>query len=61
MPPHRTHPTLTDERIAGILTYIRREWGHEATPVRVETVTGIRKRTVSRTIPWTVKDLEDVK
>ena len=34
--------TLTDEKIAGILTYIRREWGEFAPPIETATVTTIR-------------------
>ena len=36
---------LSDEQIAGVLTYIRREWDHEASPVPLELVKKIRAET----------------
>jgi len=44
--------TLTDEQIAGVLTYIRREWGQDGTPVDVGTVKQVRAMTADRTRPW---------
>lgn len=44
--------TLSDEQIAGVLTYIRREWGQDGTPVDVATVKKVREMTASRTRPW---------
>jgi hypothetical protein len=43
---------LTDEQIAGVLTYIRREWGQDGTPVDVATVKQVREMTKDRTRPW---------
>lgn len=60
MPGHRQNPILSDERIAAILTYIRRTWGNEASPVATETVERIRKATEDREKPWTVKGLKRV-
>lgn len=48
---------LDDERIAGILTYIRREWGHEASPVTTEQVAEMRRVHVTRSRPWTADEL----
>ena len=50
MPP--VGSTLTDEQIAGVLTYIRREWGQDGTPVDVATVKQVRAMTADRTRPW---------
>jgi mono/diheme cytochrome c family protein len=44
--------TLSDEQIAGVLTYIRREWGQDGTPVDVATVKQVRTMTADRTRPW---------
>ncbi len=44
--------TLSDEQIAGVLTYIRREWGQDGTPVDVATVKQVREMTKDRTRPW---------
>ena len=48
---------LTDEQIAGVLTYIRREWDHEASPVPVDLVQKIRADTKGRTDAWTEPEL----
>jgi mono/diheme cytochrome c family protein/glucose/arabinose dehydrogenase len=48
---------LTDEQIAGVLTYIRREWDHEAPPVPVDLVQKIRVEHKGRTDAWTEAEL----
>ena len=48
---------LDDEQIAGILTYIRREWGHAASPITTETVKKIRDETAQRDDAWTEAEL----
>jgi mono/diheme cytochrome c family protein len=55
MPPLGS--VLTDEQIAGVLTYLRREWGHTASPVDVRTVTETRALTAGRSRPWTDAEL----
>jgi mono/diheme cytochrome c family protein len=53
---------LADDQIASVLTYLRREWGHEADPIEIDTVTGIRKETVERgDLQWTAEELLTVK
>jgi mono/diheme cytochrome c family protein len=52
--------TLSDEDIAAILTYIRRDWENAAAPVTVETVTRLREATKTRGDPWTVGELLNV-
>jgi mono/diheme cytochrome c family protein/glucose/arabinose dehydrogenase len=53
--------TLGDEDIAAILTYIRREWEHDADPVSVEAIAKIRAETKGRAELWTAKELLEVK
>jgi mono/diheme cytochrome c family protein len=48
---------LTDEQIAGALTYIRRQWGNEASAVDPNTVKETRAVTAGRTRPWTNDEL----
>jgi mono/diheme cytochrome c family protein/glucose/arabinose dehydrogenase len=48
---------LTDEQIAGVLTYIRREWDHEASPVSIDLVKKIRAENKGRTDAWTEPEL----
>jgi mono/diheme cytochrome c family protein len=48
---------LTDEQIAGVLTYIRREWDHEADPVSLDLVKKVRVDTKGRMDAWTDGEL----
>ncbi|WP_395751501.1 c-type cytochrome [Prosthecobacter sp.] len=57
MPPL---PQLSDEDIAGVLTYIRREWEHTASPVDVKTVTGIREQSKTHMAMWTEEELKNL-
>ena len=49
--------TLSDEQIAAVLTYIRREWGQGGTPVEPASVRDARVATQGRTRPWTNDEL----
>ena len=49
--------TITDEQIASVLTYIRREWGQGAAPVDPAVVRSVRVATAGRTRPWTHDEL----
>lgn len=55
MPPIGS--AISDEQIAGVLTYIRREWGQAGTPVDPATVKTVRALTAGRTRPWTDDEL----
>jgi mono/diheme cytochrome c family protein len=55
MPP--VGSVLTDEQIASVLTYIRREWGQAGAPVDAATVKTVREATAGRTRPWTHDEL----
>ncbi len=48
---------LSSDEVAEILTYVRREWGHRASAVSVETVRAIKKATEDREEPWTQDEL----
>ena len=52
---------LKDPEIAAVLTYVRSAWGNHAAPVTVSKVAAIRAATASRTTPWTVAELTNVK
>lgn len=60
MPAHGHIAELDDETLAGLLTYLRRAWGHKADPVSPANVAAIRAASSDRTTPWTVVDLEAV-
>jgi len=55
MPP--VGSVLSDDQIAAVLTYIRREWGHAASVVEPSTVKDVRALTAGRTRPWTHDEL----
>ncbi len=55
MPP--VGSVLTDDQIAGVLTYIRREWGQTGSAVDSATVKTVREATAGRTRPWTHAEL----
>ena len=58
MPPLGT--TLSDDRIAGVLTFVRRSWGNQGSAVDPAAVADVRKQTSSRTRPWTEKELLEI-
>jgi mono/diheme cytochrome c family protein/glucose/arabinose dehydrogenase len=58
MPP--VGSTLSDDQIAGVLTYVRREWGQDASPVDPATVKDIKALTAGRTRPWTNPELLEI-
>ncbi|HTK28196.1 MAG TPA: cytochrome c [Vicinamibacterales bacterium] len=55
MPP--LGATLTDDQIAAVLTYVRREWGHAGTPVDAATIRDARTAVAGRARPWTNEEL----
>ena len=48
----------TPEEIAGVATYVRREWGHGADPVPPELVRAVMAASDGRRDAWTVEELE---
>ena len=57
MPGFGALNTLTDKRIAGVLSYVRRAWGNGAAPVEPDLVAAIRKETAGRAFPWRAVEL----
>jgi mono/diheme cytochrome c family protein/glucose/arabinose dehydrogenase len=55
MPP--VGAVLSDEQIAAVLTYIRREWGQTGSPVDPATVKAVRALTAGRQRAWTNGEL----
>ncbi len=58
MPP--VGSVLSDAQVAGVLTYIRREWGQDGSPVDPAQVQSVRALTASRTRPWTNAELLEI-
>jgi mono/diheme cytochrome c family protein len=55
MPP--LGASLSDDQIAAVLTYIRREWGHAASAVTAAEVKEPRGMTSTRKRPWTEQEI----
>jgi glucose/arabinose dehydrogenase/mono/diheme cytochrome c family protein len=58
MPPWKA--VLDDEKVAALLTFIRRSWGHEADPVTPAVVNEARQATAGREEPFTEPELQDL-
>jgi mono/diheme cytochrome c family protein/glucose/arabinose dehydrogenase len=56
-----TAKALDDEKIAAILTFVRREWREQAPPIEPDAVTRIRAATKGRSDQWTEKELLQIK
>jgi mono/diheme cytochrome c family protein len=52
--------TLSDQKIADVLTYVRSEWGNKATPVSAPQIAALRKELASKTDSWTEGDLKNI-
>lgn len=60
MPPHGHLPELDDATLAGLMTFIRRNWDNRADPVSVEQVSEVRTSSAGRSSPWTAEELRAV-
>ncbi len=59
MPP--IGATMSDERVASILSFIRNEWGNRADPIDAAAVKEIRGATAGRKRAWTSEELARVR
>ena len=50
-------PVLSDQEIASLLTFVRRQWGTHAASVEPEAIRRIRALTEDRTDYWTAEEL----
>jgi len=48
---------LSDEDVASVLTFLRREWEHNASPVDAKFVAGVRKQSADHPNSWTAEEL----
>lgn len=55
MPP--LGAAMPDDKLAAVLTYIRREWGQDGSPVDAVDVARARESSKDRTKPWTAEEL----
>ena len=59
LPVMPAHSTMDDASIAAILTYIRNEWGNQATPISSRTISKTRMATQGRVYPWKATELDE--
>ena len=50
---------LSDKDIAGVITYIRQEWGNSASDVTVATIAEYSDLYAGRSVPWQAADLKE--
>lgn len=53
-------PTLSNEEIAAVITYVRSSWGNSASDVKPEMVKKIRNETSDRVTQWTADELKSM-
>lgn len=51
---------LDDDKIAAVLSYVRRAWGNSASLVEPQRIAAIRRETAGRTLPWTAAELNAI-
>jgi putative heme-binding domain-containing protein len=59
MPGLGHSPFLNDERLAAVLTYVRRSWGNTGDPVGITDVAKVRQMHRQRTAMWTAESLRN--
>jgi len=60
MPALGASGLFDDEKIAGVLSYVRRAWGNAAVPVEPALVAKVRGETAARSLPWRAEELAQV-
>ena len=59
LPVMPAHSTMSDGAISAILTYIRNEWGNQASAISGRTVATTRHTSQGRVTPWTANELNE--
>ncbi len=57
LPVMPSFASTSAEDLAAVMSYIRKEWGHDASPIDAGTVGGIRVSSQGKVTPWRVKEL----
>ena len=60
MPGHKNYPGFDDEGVAGLLTWLRRSWGHAGRAIEPEFVAAVRSETAARNALWTADELNAI-
>ncbi|MDZ7629840.1 MAG: cytochrome c [Gemmatimonadaceae bacterium] len=53
--------SMSDDDIAGTLTYARSQWGNKAAAITAAQVRAVRAKFAARTQPWTAAELKAIK
>ena len=48
---------LSDQQIAAVLTFARKEFAQDTSPVTADEVKAVRAKTAARQTPWTAEEL----
>lgn len=51
------HSFLSDEELAGILTFVRQSWGNDASPIESDDIANVRSATSDRKELWSPEEL----
>jgi mono/diheme cytochrome c family protein len=57
LPVMPSFASTSAEDLAAVMTYVRQEWGHDASPIDAGTVGTIRVGSQGKVIPWRVEEL----
>ncbi len=60
LPVMPSFSVIDNNDLAAIMTYIRGEWGHAASPVSARTVGNVRFRSQGKITPWNPRELTDL-
>ncbi len=60
MPGHGLMPQFKGEGLSQVLSYIRTAWGNKSGPVSQPEIQKTVDAHKSRTVPWTVEELEEL-
>lgn len=61
MMPYGTGVPMSDAEVAAVVSYVRSSWGNNAPPVTAGDVARVRKATATRTTPFSVAELEQLR
>ncbi len=60
MPGMAHLPGFDDEGISGLVTHLRRSWGHDRSPIAPAAVAEMRQEHANRATPWTDAELQQI-
>ena len=58
MPGLGANPSINDDELASIATFIRNNWGNKAPGIKADLFKQVRSATSGQALPFTVKDFQ---